>query len=56
MFPPIAMPLALPLFIIKFACLEDISASFILNPFRPLSSISFPAELFNGFLNTLPAL
>ena len=46
---------ASPSFIKKLACLSEIFASPITKPFNPASSISFPAELFFGFLNKLPA-
>ena len=46
---------AFPSFIKKLACLVDILASPIESPFKPASSINFPAEFPSGFLNKLPA-
>jgi hypothetical protein len=36
------------------ACLLDTQAPPIQKPFKLLSSMSFAAKLFGGFLNTLP--
>ena len=47
---------AFPLLIIKLACFVEMYASFTLCPFKfSLCSISAPALILSGFLNTLPA-
>ena len=51
----ISLDEALPSFMKKLACFSDIFAPPILKPFNPALSNSFPAELFLGFLNKLPA-
>ena len=48
--------LASSTFTINPACFSDIHAPPILYPFKPASSMSFPAKLFGGLLNTEPAL
>ena len=47
---------ALPLFTMKFACLMEIPASFMLNPLNPAASMSCPAESLGGFLKIDPEL